>query len=655
MRRVKGIIVVAITALACNIAISQPLSQKVLLTIADNPVTVDEFKSIYLKNNVSGTSIDKAVLEDYLKLFINFKLKVQAAKEAKIDTSSAFISEYQGYIKQLAQPYLTDAASDEQLLNEAYERMQYEVSASHILINVPENASPADTLLLYKKALEARTRILKGEQFGAVALSTSNDPSVARNSGYLGYFTAFQMVYPFETAAYNTPIDSISKPVRTRFGYHIIKVHGKRPAQGQVKVAHIMIRVQPNANPQDAENARKKIVEISDKLKAGTDFATIAKEESQDPSTAKNGGELPWLSSGQIIPEFERVAFGLSADGQISEPFQSTFGWHIVKRLGRKMVGTKEEMLPEIKSNVARDSRNQKSRESFIKKIKKEYNFKEDTAKLKVITELLDSSLYRGEWKAKTVKDNAVIFEFTGGSYRISNFASFMEANQRFIGQNTLKGFIKVAYGEWINRIILEFEENRLPEKHPEFKQLSKEYLEGMLLFEITNQMVWQKSSDSIGIANYYDTHKNQYTWGERVHYAVYTLKNAKIKEKFVSGLAKRKSNNINPKDYIEKFNKKGEVITVEEKSANTDFPDVLNFKTWKNGINVTTDKDGSILVTEILATTTGDQKMLDDCRGQVIADYQETLESEWIDTLKAKFPVKVSDEVFTELVESVK
>ena len=655
MRRVKGIFVVAITALACNVAISQPLSQKVLLTIADNPVTVEEFKSIYLKNNNQGTTIDKNVLDDYLKLFINFKLKVQEAKNAKIDTSAAFITEYQGYIKQLAQPYLTDAASDEQLLNEAYERMQYEVSASHILINVPGNASPKDTLLLYKKALEARSRIIKGEQFGAVAISTSNDPSVARNSGYLGYFTAFQMVYPFETAAYNTPIDSISKPVRTRFGYHIIKVHGKRPAQGQVKVAHIMIRVQPNANPQDAENARKKIVEISDKLKAGADFATIAKEESQDPNTAKNGGELPWLSSGQIIPEFERVAFGLTADGQISEPFQSTFGWHIVKRIGRKMVGTKEEMLPEIKSNVARDSRNQKSRESFIKKIKKEYNFKEDTAKLKFVAEMLDSSLYRGEWKAKTVKDNAVIFEFTGGSYRISDFASFIETNQRFIGQNTLKGFIKVAYGEWINRTIIEFEENRLPEKHPEFKQLSKEYLEGMLLFEITNQMVWQKSSDSIGIANYYDTHKSQYTWGERVHYAVYTIKDAKVKEKFVNSFAKRKSNKITPKDYIANFNKKGEAISVEEKSANTDFPDVLNYKTWKNGINVTTDKDGSILVTEILVTTTGDQKILDDCRGQVIADYQEALESEWIDTLKAKFPVKVNDEVFTELVESVK
>ena len=284
---------------------------------------------------------------------------------------------------------------------------------------------------------------------------------------------------------------------------------------------------------------------------AGADFATIAKEESQDPSTAKNGGELPWLRSGQIIPEFERVAFGLTADGQISDPFQSTFGWHIVKRLGRKMVGTKEEMLPEIKSNVARDSRNQKSRESFIKKIKKEYNFKEDTAKLKVIAELLDSSLYRGEWKAKTFKDNAVIFEFTGGIYKTNDFANFIEANQRFIGQNTLKGFVKVAYEEWVNRTILEFEENRLPEKHPEFKQLSKEYLEGMLLFEITNQTVWQKSSDSIGIANYYNIHKNQYTWGERVHYAVYTLKDAKIKEKFVSGLAKRKSKNINPKDYI--------------------------------------------------------------------------------------------------------
>jgi peptidyl-prolyl cis-trans isomerase SurA len=655
MKSVKGIFIVAAIVLVSKFAISQPLSQKVLLTIADTPVTVDEFKSIYLKNLPANTAIDQTTLEDYLKLFINFKLKVQEAKTSKIDTSLTFRTEYEGYIKQLAQPYLTDASSDEQLLDEAYERMQYEISASHILIKVPENALPADTLKLYKKALEVRSRILKGELFGTVALSTSEDNSVARNSGYLAYFSVFQMVYPFETAAYNTPIDSISMPVRSRFGYHIIKVHDRRPAQGQVKVAHIMIRVQPNAAPQDVENARKKIVEISNKLKSGADFATIAKEESQDPSSAKDGGELPWISSGQIIPEFERVAFGLSTDGQISEPFQSTYGWHIIKRLGRKLVGTKQEMLPEIKSKIVRDSRSQKSRDSFIKKIKQEYNFKEDTSNLNLVENTLDSSIYRGSWSAKPIKKDAVLFSFKGNTFRVTDFINFVEKNQRFIGQNSLKSFVRTAYNGWVNKTILEFEETQLSDKYPEFKQLSKEYFEGMLLFEITNKTVWQKGSDSVGVENFYETHKNSYTWAERVHYAIYSIKDPKIADKFRKGLAKRKSKDIDPTNYIQNFNKKNQIVSVEEKSANTDFIEIANYKAWENGIKQSTENDGTIIITEILKITNGDQKSLDDCRGQVIADYQDELESDWIETLKAKYSVTVNTDTFNELLNSTK
>ncbi|MGE0078860.1 MAG: peptidylprolyl isomerase [Bacteroidales bacterium] len=655
MKRLKFSFAILSLVIASNIALSQSISDKTLLTIADTPITVDEFKNIYLKNNNSTTAIDRETLEDYLKLFVNFKLKVFEAKSLKIDTSAAFMNEYQGYIKQLAQPYLTDSASDERLLDEAYERMQYEVSASHILINVPENASPADTLKLYNKALDARNRVLKGEPFGAVAVSTSNDPSVARNNGFLGYFTVFQMVYPFETAAYNTPIDSVSMPVRTRFGYHIIKVHGRRPAQGQVKIAHIMIRVNPNANPQDVENARKRIVDIHERLKNGADFATIAREESQDQSTAKSGGELPWLNSGQIIPEIDRVAFALAADGDISEPFQSIFGWHIIKRLGRKKVGTKEEMMPEIKMKVTKDARNLQSRESLIRKLKLEYSFKEDTSNLKEIRIALDSTLYKGEWKAPQFKKNAVLFSFTGGTYKISDFAGFIEGNQRFVGRNPLNSFVKLAYGEWVNRSILDFEESRLSEKYPEYKQLAKEYLEGMLLFEITNQVVWHKSSDSLGLENYYATHKDQYKWGERVHYAVYTLTDSKLKDKLVSAIVKGKKKKLLPNDIIAKFNKKDTVVSVEKKVANNDFADVQNYKTWNDGVNVLSNDKGEAVITEIIDVTTGDLKLLDDCRGQAVADYQEDLENEWIETLRAKYAVNVDDAVFTELVESFK
>lgn len=652
MKRLRSLVLTAASIILCSsYSFTQQLSSKVLLTIDDAPITVDEFKSIYLKNSTPNSSVDRVAMEDYLKLFINFKLKVQEARNQKIDTSAAFISEYKGYINQLAQPYLTDAASDEQLLDEAYERMKYEVSASHILINIPESASPADTLKLYRKALDARNRVLKGESFGSVAISTSNDPSVSRNSGFLGYFSAFQMVYPFETAAYNTPKDSVSLPVRTRFGYHIIKVHDKRPARGQVKVAHIMIRVQPNSNPQDAESARQKIVDIHNRIKLGADFATVAREESQDPGTAKNGGELPWLSSGQIIPEFERVAFGLSTDGEISEPFQSTYGWHVVKRLGRKMVGSKEEMLPEIKSLVAKDSRNIRSRESFLKKIKVEYGFKEDTARLSFVQPIIDSSFYKGTWKAPVLKNNAFLFGFIGGTYTVSDFTKFLEGNQKFVGQYSIPTFIKLAYNEFVNSTLITYEESKLGDKYPEFRQLSKEYLEGMMLFEITNNVVWKKSTDSLGVVEFFEGNKNNYTWGERVHYALYTTNDAKVKDKIVAGLAKRKSKNISPSNYVSKFNVKSQVVSVEEKSANNDSPEIANFRTWKNGNNVSALDNGKFVVTEILKVTNGDPKNLEDCKGQVIADYQDKLESEWLTSLRNKYTVSVDEHVFNELV----
>lgn len=633
-------------------AVAQPLEQKILLTINNEPVTVGEFQGLYLKSTATENAKPTGdALEDYLNLFINYKLKVKAAKEMGIDTSAAFKNEYQGYVEQLAQSYLIDNQVFNNLVEEAYNRMQYEVNASHILISIPESASPTDTLKYYQKALAARSRILKGETFGSVAIAMSNDPSVSENAGFLGYFTAFQMVYPFESAAYSTPVDSISMPVRTRFGYHIIKVHDKRPARGQVKVAHIMIRVPPKASPQVAEDARIKILNIYQRLTTGADFAQLAKDESQDPSTAKLGGELPWIRSGQVIPEFEAVAFSLQHDGEISQPFQSPAGWHIVKRLAKKELGSREELIPEIRTMLMRDSRGMLPRTAFIAKLKKEYAFKDDTSKLKEVLPLVDSSLYNGTWKSPILKSNATLFSFNGNEFKLSDFCTFIEQNQGLIGKSSIPTFIRNAYNEWVNLTLTNYEKSKLPEKYPEFAKLIREYYEGMMLFEVSNREVWQKSSDSLAIANFYNEHKDSYKWGERIHLAVYTLTDPKIKKAFVNGLEKRAKKGLTPLEYANRFNSTArQTVSVVEKSGDLSLPEAEGYTSWPKNFNVKDTQNGEVVVVEVLGKTTGEAKLLADCKGEVIADYQNSLEGEWLEKLKKEYTVTVDRNVFDEL-----
>jgi len=639
--------------ITCGIAaVAQPTEQKILLTINNEPVTAGEFQGLYLKStSIENAKPTREVLEDYLNLFINYKLKVKAAKDNGIDTTAAFKNEYQGYVEQLAQSYLIDNQVLNNLIEEAYNRMQYEVSASHILISIPENASPSDTLKCYQKAMEARSRILKGETFGSVAVAMSNDPSVSRNSGFLGYFTAFQMVYPFESAAYSTPVDSISMPVRTRFGYHIIKVHDKRPARGQVKVAHIMIRVPPNPSPQAAEDARLKILGIYQRLTAGADFAQLAKDESQDPSTSKSGGELPWIRPGQVIPEFEAVAFSLQHDGEISQPFQSSAGWHIVKRLAKKELGNREELIPEIRAMLMRDSRGMLPRTAFIENLKKEYSFKQDTSKLKLLIPLLDSSLYKGTWKSPNLKSNSTLISFNGNELKLSDFCNFIEQNQGLIGKHSIPAFLMNAYTEWVNLTLTSYEKSKLPDKYPEFAQLTREYYEGMLLFEISNREVWQKSSDSLGIANFYNEHQDSYKWGKRIHFSVYTLTDPKIKKAFVSGIEKRSKKGLTPLDYANRFNSPAkQVATVVEKSGDPTLPEVADYNSWPKKFSVRDTQNGGVVVVEVLDTTIGDVKPLTDCKGEVISDYQNSLEREWLEKLKKHYTVIVNRSVFDEI-----
>jgi len=353
--KVKSLVVLSfLVACALNPVLAQDKNATVL-TVDGEATSLEEFENIFRKNN-RDSAISQQSLDEYMELFINFKLKVKEAREAGLDTVKKFITELDGYRNQLARPYLTDTDKLNDLMREAYQNQTQEVRAMHILIKTDANATPADTLRAYNKTMAIRERLMKGEDFASLAKAVSEDPSAKDNGGDLGYFTAFQMVYPFEKAAYDTKVGEVSMPVRTRYGYHLIKVVDKRSARGEIHVAHIVVK--PKSETDGEANAQTKINEIYQKSLSGeSTFEDLASKFSDDPTSAKKGGELAWFGTGKMVIEFEDAAYSLKNNGDVSQPFKTSFGWHIVKRLDYKPLPSFESMEKELKNKVSKDKR----------------------------------------------------------------------------------------------------------------------------------------------------------------------------------------------------------------------------------------------------------------------------------------------------------
>lgn len=622
---------------------AQESNDEVLLTINDHKITKEEFQRIYNKNKKNLSTGEIASVTDYLDLFINFKLKVYEAEKLGLDTTQSFINEFQGYKEQLSVPYLLDEEANQKVIEQAYKRMQYEVKASHILVKLDPDALPEDTLEAYEKAMEIRHRIITGEPFELVAKGTSDDPSVKNNGGDLGYFTVFQMIYPFENAAYNLEIGEISKPVRTRFGYHIVKVTDKRKARGQVKVAHIMLTVPRGTTTEEAEKKKQLINELYHRAKQGDDFANLAREYSDDKGSARKGGELPWFGTGRMVKEFEKAAFELESNGEISKPVKTSFGWHIIKRLDRKEIPEFNDAIEEIKHQVGRDQRAQVARKALIEKLKKEYDFTEIEENKPVKYDTIDKVfVLKQKYLTPGADLNNVLFSFLNKEYKEKDFADFVKTNA---GLKKLTPFdYKKAYEAFIENMILETEKSRLEDKYPEYKYLLKEYYEGMLLFEITDKEVWTKAvKDSLGLRNFYKNNKNQYMWGERWEGSLYYGSNEKVYEKVTKIISKRRfGRKVTNDDLLKQFNEKDEQLRIEtgvfEKGENK----VVDQLVWnaKPGGEKYIATKGEIIKPEV--------KDFDDCKGSVISDYQDYLDKEWIKRLKDQYNIKVNQSVLS-------
>lgn len=628
----------------------------VLMEVDGKKITKSEFLQIYLKNN-NNPKYDKQTLDEYIELFKKFQLKVAEAEALGYDTIPKLKRELEGYQKQLAQPYLTDNEMNKTLVDQAYERMKTEVRASHILIKVDPSASPEDTLKAYKRIMAIRDKVVKGEDFAKLAKSKdsgSEDPSAQTNGGDLGYFTAFQMVYPFENAAYNLKVGEVSMPVRTRFGYHILKVTDKRPARGTMKAAHLMIAANKQTDDADViEKARVKANELYTKLVAGEKFEDLVKAYSDDPSSASNGGVLPLFGTGattRMIPEFEEAAFSLNKDGDISKPIQSDFGFHIIKRIELTPLKSFDDLKKEIESRVNRDERAGLTQNSYIEKLKKEYKFTDQSAEsIKWFEKNMDSSIYKGTFDpAKVPASSKSLFTVDGKNYTQADFVKYMNENPRLTRGNALNEVAKKAYPEWVNNTVVELEKTKLPVKYPEYKALMNEYHDGILLYEIMSDKVWNKAmKDTVGLKEFYDANKGKYTWEKRYDVVAYESVSPDVAKK-VFKLAKKKISS----DSISKIINDNTELNLRVRSGKFEVsktPYLLN-QPLKKGVNKPYAFDGKNYVIVLNEVIEAKNKELSEAKGLITSDYQTYLEKEWLKELEQKHKIKINEEVLYSL-----
>ncbi len=598
-----------------------------LITIDDTKISKAEFERIYQKNNSNlYNESDIKTPKEYLDLFINFKLKVIEAEDLKMDTSAAFINELNGYRKELAAPYLTDVKYDEKLVHDLYNRMTKTINASHLLLKLDANATQKQEQEVLNRIKKIRQEIIDGENFEDAAYKYSEDPSAKQNKGVIGYFTAFQMVTPFENAAYSTPVGEVSQPIRTQYGYHLIKVNDVAENKGEIHVAHIMKTFPPNMTPEIKKKLKVEIDSIYQELQNGADFAELAKTKSDDKSSAEQGGVQPWFSVGKMIPEFAVPAFALEKDGDYTKPIETPYGYHIIKRLALRPIPSFEESKKDIEDRIKRDpERAENSKIAFVEKLKKEYGFSENRDG---IMKMKDLNIENGPFIF-----NFILFTIGGKEFDLNEFTKYLQSKK------ITSGSYSSNYDKWVEDEITQLEDSKLEDKYPEFRYMMQEYHDGILLFNISEEKIWNfASEDSVGLEAFYEKNKNNHLWGERFKGYIVTCTNEETRDKADSYFAE----DMPIEEITDRINKDGnnDSITIEEGAWEKGGNPVVDYYIWnqpepKNFNSELTFVRGDMIPPE--------SKTLGEARGLYVSDYQEYLEDNWIKELRKKHKITVN------------
>ena len=644
--------------MAPSLLSAQSYAKKTLITIGDKEISAKEFMDTYEKNNVKTDVIDKKNVDEYLGLYIDFKLKVTEAEALGKDTIPSFVKELKNYRDQLAKPYFSNDDITEELVKEAYERIQYDINAAHILIKCDAKAMPADTLAAYNKAMSVRERILNGEDFGAVAVEMSDDPSardmeeipgVRRayigNRGELGYFSAFDMVYPFETGVYTTEVGGVSMPVRSDFGYHVIKVNSKTPALGLIRAAHIFLASDPNdPNTADSILSAKANNIYNELMKDQSQWSEFVRRYSEDKGTVANNGVLSPFRVNQIVPEFITAVKSLEIGG-ISEPVKTNFGYHIIRLVAVSTPSDFETEKAKLEERVGRDMRAKISEDIAMKRIMKDNGFKENTKVKDEYIATIDSTLAMGMYQPEVMPESNIIFTLGDEECKLQEFVDYVVGHQRRQGFLSSTAYAYELYDSFLKEKVFAYEDANLENKYPEFKTLVQEYHDGILLFSLMEEQVWNKAvEDTTGLNEYYERNKNNYMWNDRVKAIVLTSTDKGNVEELTAFL----SGDVTI-DSVRTYLKNGEVkasarFSFYQKGDNIN----IDAMEWKEGALNTFEStvDNTTQLIKIVEVRPSEPKTFKEAKGLVTSGYQAELETLWLQQLKEKYPVNVNQKL---------
>ncbi|WP_018615126.1 foldase protein PrsA [Segetibacter koreensis] len=630
-------------ALISIIIVNYSIAQNVF-TYGNKAVTKDEFVKAFNKNpNISGNR--KKALQDYLDLYIRFKLKVQAAYDAGLDKDATQQNELQNFRNQLADNIINEQANLKALAKEALERSQKEIHLAQVFIEVPGNA---DTAEAYNNIHTAYKQLKEGKDFGTVSQQFSTDESTKQTKGDLGFISVFTLPYDLENIAYNLPTNSFSAPVRTKAGYHIFKKIGERKSLGSRRVAQILISFPPDATAEEKNIASRKADSIYNLLVKGTSFEDLAAKVSNDLSSNNNKGELPEFTSGTYSPEFESVAFSLQKPGDFSKPFQTSYGYHILKLIEAKPVPDPNNpaALATLEEQVAKDNRMEKSKKELIDKKLALIKYKPANFNEKALFIFTDSDISNPNTKnVKGINENTLLFSFAKQNIKASDWVQFVKSSESAAGRNAKENYSEL-FKKFIQASADDYYRKHLDDYNSGFSQQVKEFKEANLLFGVMEKNVWSKANtDTAGLIQYYNLHKSKYKWPASADAIIVTCKTQKLAEEMqqklkdsLSNWRKITANNGNDVTADSGRFELGQLAVAER----TNFtPGLLTYP-------VKNTSDESYTFNYVIRVYQGpDDRTFEDARGMVISDYQQEIEDKWIEELKKKYPVKVNEAVF--------
>jgi peptidyl-prolyl cis-trans isomerase SurA len=618
-----------------------------LLTIASTPVSANEFVRVYNKNLNLVQDDSQKEIDTYLDLFINYKLKIAEAKALRYDKDPVYLKEFKSYENQLTQSYLTDKNVTEGLVREAYERTENEVKAQHILVLLDEVET--DTLDAYSKIEVYRERFIN-EDFDSLKKELHNGKSTFVED--LGFFSAFKMVYDFESAAYSTKVNQVSKPFRTKFGFHVVKVLDKRKSRGQVSVAHIMIS---NTQKDSTLVVKDRIQELHRLLLQGDDFAELAKQFSDDKSSAMQGGRLKPFTSGQINSEiFENTAFKLSSSNLISQPIQTKYGWHILKFIDKTPIQSFDRLQPSLENKVGKDARSQIVKAKMLEQLLLDYQISNHNPNLAQLESNLTYDSTQNTWQTSKNFDASQSFLVIKDQFYVyQDFLDYLNKNQKSINSKWSKSqVINKQYASFLELSMFQYKKDNLEYENQEYAQVIKEYREGLLLFELMQDKIWEGAkNDSLGLLTFYNLNKENYTRPERIEGSVARSTNSKYINKVRKYWNRNKSNEaIN-----EELNKNDQQNVIfsngELEFGHPALPKSFEFKI---GLSKVIEENSNYYVINVTSAKPVTVKTLEEAKGQVVADYQVVLESEWVKELRTKFGVEINEDVLQKVNELI-